>query len=94
MFNAARQEIIREKILTGPRIVSPLRPSGAVAAGPKLSHIALVGSFPPRRCGIATFTADLETELGAAPLQCDIRVAAHPREEDVLALLDSEAASS
>jgi uroporphyrinogen-III synthase len=29
-----------------------------------------------------------------AALQCDIRVAAHPREEDVLALLDSEAASS
>ena len=29
-----------------------------------------------------------------APLGCDIRVAAQPREEDVLALLDSEAASS
>ncbi len=29
-----------------------------------------------------------------APLGCDLRVAAQPREEDVLALLDSEAASS
>jgi uroporphyrinogen-III synthase len=29
-----------------------------------------------------------------APLGCDIRVAAQPREEDILALLDSEAASS
>ena len=29
-----------------------------------------------------------------APLGCEMRVAAQPREEDVLALLDSEAASS
>jgi hypothetical protein len=29
----------------------------------------------------------------AAPLGCEIRVAARPREEDVLALLDAEAAS-
>jgi uroporphyrinogen-III synthase len=31
---------------------------------------------------------------GAAPLGCEMRVAARPREEDILALLDSEAASS
>jgi hypothetical protein len=28
-----------------------------------------------------------------APLGCDIRVAARPREEDILALLDAETAS-
>jgi glycosyltransferase involved in cell wall biosynthesis len=28
-------------------------------------HIALVGTYPPRRCGIATFTADVESSLTA-----------------------------
>ena len=28
-----------------------------------LSHIALIGNFPPRRCGIATFTADTRDAL-------------------------------
>jgi glycosyltransferase involved in cell wall biosynthesis len=40
----------------------------------RLQHIALIGNFPPRRCGIATFTADLQSAIGmAAPgLQCDV----------------------
>src|SRR5262245_36562584 len=29
----------------------------------RLRHIALLGNFPPRRCGIATFTADVEAAL-------------------------------
>lgn len=33
----------------------------APAAG--LRHVALLGNFPPRRCGIATFTADVEAAL-------------------------------
>jgi glycosyltransferase involved in cell wall biosynthesis len=47
-----------------------LIPTGAL----RLQHIALIGNFPPRRCGIATFTADLRTAIGmAAPwLQCDV----------------------
>ena len=28
-----------------------------------LTHIALIGNFPPRRCGIATFTADTRDAL-------------------------------
>ncbi len=35
---------------------------------PGLSRIALIGNFPPRRCGIATFTADTRDALvGAQP---------------------------
>lgn len=30
-----------------------------------LRHIALLGNFPPRRCGIATFSADVEAALTA-----------------------------
>lgn len=30
-----------------------------------LRHIALLGNFPPRRCGIATFSADVEAALAA-----------------------------
>mgnify|MGYP001573350394 CR=1 FL=1 len=33
------------------------------ALTPPVRHIALIGNFPPRRCGIATFTADLRNAL-------------------------------
>src|SRR5512147_2748036 len=44
---------------------------------PKLAkqrRIALIGNFPPRRCGIATFTADLAAALLGedARLQCEV----------------------
>lgn len=32
-------------------------------ANPPVSHVALIGNFPPRKCGIATFTADLREAL-------------------------------
>lgn len=31
-----------------------------------VQHVALIGNFPPRRCGIATFTADLHAALAQA----------------------------
>lgn len=31
-----------------------------------VQHAALIGNFPPRRCGIATFTADLQSALARA----------------------------
>ena len=30
---------------------------------PPVGHVALIGNFPPRKCGIATFTADLREAL-------------------------------
>ncbi|GAM97838.1 glycosyltransferase [alpha proteobacterium U9-1i] len=40
----------------------------------RLGKIAFVGSFPPRRCGVATFTADLSTAVGGAArdVACEI----------------------
>ncbi len=36
-------------------------------------RVALVGTLPPRRCGIATFTADVQSSLNAvAGWQCDL----------------------
>ena len=39
---------------------------------PSVGRIILIGSFPPRRCGIATFTSDLRSALMAAKpgLEC------------------------
>ncbi|MET0336889.1 MAG: glycosyltransferase [Caulobacter sp.] len=48
--------------------------SPPVTAGVDLKRVALLGNFPPRRCGIATFTADVHEALtGAFPdLACDV----------------------
>lgn len=43
------------------------------ASANTLRRVALVGTLPPRRCGIATFTADVQTSLnGAKGWQCDV----------------------
>ena len=36
------------------------------ASANRLRRVALIGNFPPRRCGIATFTADLQSALVGA----------------------------
>lgn len=41
-------------------------------AAPRVRHIALVGNFPPRKCGIATFTADLRQALTEADPDLDV----------------------
>ena len=43
-------------------------------SGIKRLRVALIGNFPPRRCGIATFTCDVHDALvGAArPILCDV----------------------
>lgn len=38
------------------------------------SKVTLIGNYPPRRCGIATFTSDLRQALVAARPQCAIPV--------------------
>ena len=39
---------------------------------PPVSHVALIGNFPPRKCGIATFTADLREAL--VTTDADLRI--------------------
>ncbi len=52
---------------------APLR----LLSGPaQIRRIVLVGSFPPRRCGIATFTADVRNALLAAAPQAAVDVVA------------------
>ncbi len=45
--------------------VLPL-PSETPKIPARIKHVALIGNFPPRRCGIATFTADVYDSLRAA----------------------------
>lgn len=40
---------------------------------PPVRHIALIGNYPPRKCGIATFTADLSAALTQADPALGIR---------------------
>jgi glycosyltransferase involved in cell wall biosynthesis len=44
------------------------------ASARPIKRMAMVGNFPPRRCGIATFTSDVYDALTAAfpDLQCDV----------------------
>ena len=39
-------------------------------------RVAILSTFPPRRCGIATFAADLHRSLCAAPGVTDVEVIA------------------
>ncbi len=47
---------------------------GEKTASQALNNVALIGNFPPRRCGIATFTADLFEALKSAhpSLACEV----------------------
>ena len=53
----------------GLRLVDP-----AASVAPPVKSVVLIGSYPPRRCGIATFTADVRDALLAASpsLRCDV----------------------
>ena len=48
-----------------PRALAPLV---------EVRHVAMIGNYPPRRCGIATFTSDVRSALVAAreDLTCDV----------------------
>src|SRR5437764_12053973 len=51
------------------RILSDKRPLKVICPPSPIcraNRIAIIGNFPPRRCGIATFTADLRSALLAA----------------------------
>lgn len=49
----------------------------------RLSHIALIGNFPPRQCGIASFTADVRAALLGAAGQLTVDVIAMSDGEDI-----------
>ncbi|MET0546628.1 MAG: glycosyltransferase family 4 protein [Caulobacterales bacterium] len=48
----------------------------------QLNRIALIGSFPPRRCGIATFTADVMASLKQASpnIECEVVAVSEPQD--------------
>ncbi|MBB5518622.1 glycosyltransferase family 4 protein [Amphiplicatus metriothermophilus] len=52
------------------------KPSARRATATGIRNIVLVGSYPPRRCGIATFTADIRAALEKAAPEARIGVVA------------------
>ncbi len=58
--------------LSGLRLVNT--PAGQSTTAKEPSSVVLIGSYPPRRCGIATFTADVRDALISArpQLRCDV----------------------
>jgi glycosyltransferase involved in cell wall biosynthesis len=54
------------------RIIDAKAPCDHASEGPK--RVALIGNFPPRRCGIATFTSDVYEALTAAQpdMSCEV----------------------
>ena len=67
------------EVVARPR--DPSLPSPDAAVLPR--RVALIGNFPPRRCGIATFTEDLHRSFSALP---------HRPTVDVLAMVDPDRA--
>lgn len=66
------------KILSDARQLKVISPALPVC---RVDRIAMIGNFPPRRCGIATFTADLRSALLAARPSLECSVAAMTDQE-------------
>jgi len=57
--------------------IGPANPTPqALVPGIKIGHAAIIGNFPPRQCGLATFTRDMYTCLAHALPQARWRVIA------------------
>jgi len=80
-------ELLETRRIDGVILMSPR------TAGIFVTLLAKNGLVRPAKRLICYCLSEAVAEA-VAPLHCDIRMAARPREEDVLALLDSEAASS
>ena len=62
------------------------RPRPVLAGTPADLRLAVIGNYPPRRCGIATFTADMVDSLRGAGVDIAIDVYAMTRAGDDPAL--------
>ena len=53
---------------------APAEANGLLAALPDVRHVATIGNYPPRRCGIATYTFDVRAALMSArdDFTCDV----------------------
>jgi hypothetical protein len=56
------------------RVIASLEKSGPDKPGAQVRTIALIGDYPPRRCGIATFTADVYEALKDARPDATVEV--------------------
>src|SRR5438128_9600758 len=66
-----RQIVNVTRIMSDTRQLKVISPPSPVCV---VNRVAMIGNFPPRRCGIATFTADLRSALLAArpSLECSV----------------------
>ena len=66
-----------------------IQPVGGSKPKPKSNIVALIGGFTPRRCGIATFTADVHASLKSAQPGLQIHVYAMTSAPSAIAFDDS-----
>jgi uroporphyrinogen-III synthase len=78
-------------------LIASARPKGVVLMSPRTAQIfaALIAKhgLVTQAKSLVCYCLSEAVAEAVAPLGCDIRVAARPREEDILALLDAETAS-
>jgi uroporphyrinogen-III synthase len=78
-------------------LIASARPKGVVLMSPRTAQTfaALIAKhgLVTQAKGLVCYCLSEAVAEAAAPLGCEIRVAARPREEDILALLDAETAS-
>lgn len=64
-------EIQWRRPMIGP-VLRACSDAGTTTIGDRLAEVALVGTYPPTECGIATHTANLRAAIEGAGIQCSV----------------------